>query len=221
MTPLPTCGLYAIADTTLMAPNSLVAAVERAMQGGAVAVQFRDKRGSAEARRHQARALLQVCRRHRVPLIINDDVELARELGANGVHLGRDDPPLVDARRLLGEAVVVGVSCYNRPELALNAQAQGADYVAFGRFFPSSSKPSAVQASVEMLAEVRPRLRLPVVAIGGITPENGPCLLQAGADLLAVIQGVFGQPDPQAAAARYAALFASHPGGHGLSRPPP
>jgi len=208
MTPLPTRGLYAIADTTLIAPERLVAAVEQAVLGGAVAVQYRDKSGDTEMRRLQARALLQVCRGHHVPLIINDDTGLALDLGADGVHLGQDDPTPAEARRLLGEAVIVGASCYNRPELALHARAQGADYVAFGRFFASSSKPHAVQASVEMLAEVRPRLRLPIVVIGGITPENGASLLKAGADMFAVIQGVFGQPDPRAAAARYAALFA-------------
>jgi thiamine-phosphate pyrophosphorylase len=208
MTPLPTRGLYAIADTSLIAPERLVAAVEQAVLGGAVAVQYRDKSGYTEMRRRQGRALLEVCREHRVPLIINDDTGLALELEADGVHLGKDDATLAEARRLLGEAAIVGASCYNRAELALNARAQGADYVALGRFFPSSSKPRAVQASVEMLAEVRPRLRLPIVVIGGITPENGASLLEAGADMLAVIQGVFGQPDPRAAAARYAALFA-------------
>jgi len=203
----PSRGLYAITDDALLAPGELPDAVEKAILGGAVAIQYRSKQGSIEARRAQALALQSVCRRHRVCLIVNDDVELARETGADGVHLGREDLPLPIARERLGPRAIIGVSCYNQPERALRAQQQGADYVAFGRFFPSTTKPRAVTATPAMLAKVRPRLSVPVVVIGGITPENGVSLLQAGADLLAVIHSVFGVDHPRTAAERFRRLF--------------
>ncbi len=207
MTALPERGLYAITDPGLLSPNGLVAGVEAAILGGVVMVQYRDKTSDRPSRLHHARALLSLCRRHGVPLIINDEVELARLVGADGVHLGREDPPVSRARELLGPDAIVGVSCYNEPERAFQAQAAGASYVAFGRFFGSSTKPTAVQSTPEMLREVVPRLSVPVVVIGGITPENGAALLQAGADLLAVIGGLFGTSDPLAAATEFARLF--------------
>ena len=170
-------------------------------------VQYRDKTSDRPSRLQQAQALLSLCGRHAVPLIINDDVELARRVGADGVHLGRKDPPVSRARELLGPEAIVGVSCYNQPERAFQAQAAGASYVAFGRFFGSSIKPLAVQSSPDMLREIVPRLSVPVVVIGGITPENGATLLQAGADLLAVIGALFGAPDPRVAATEFARLF--------------
>ena len=207
MTPLPDRGLYAITDPALLPPARLLGAVEAVILGGAVMVQYRNKSGAPDLRRQQARALLSLCRSHAVPLIINDDVVLAGAVGADGVHLGRDDPPVDRARELLGSRAIIGVSCYNQPARALGSQTAGADYVAFGRFFRSSTKPAAVQCSPEMLREVQPRLSVPVVVIGGIKPENGAALLQAGADLLAVVGGLFGTTDPRAAAARFARLF--------------
>jgi len=204
----PSRGLYAITDDALLAPQGLPDAVEHAILGGAVAIQYRSKQGNSGARRALALALQSVCRRHGVCLMINDDVELAREIGADGVHLGREDLPLPIAREHLGPQAIIGVSCYNQPERALTAQRQGADYVAFGRFFPSSTKPQALTATPAMLAEVRPSLSVPVVVIGGITPENGASLLQAGADLLAVIHAVFGVDHPRTAAERFRRLFA-------------
>lgn len=199
-------GLYAI-TTEAPGPEALTEQVARAIRGGAAVVQYRDKSDDAARRREEAEALLVLCRAHGVPLIVNDDVELARAVGADGVHLGRDDIPLAQARAALGPQALIGVSCYNVLDRALAAQEAGADYVAFGSFFPSSTKPAAVRAGLELLREARSRLDLPIVAIGGITPENGAQLVEAGADMLAVIQGVFGAPDPQAAARRYAALF--------------
>jgi thiamine-phosphate pyrophosphorylase len=201
-------GLYAVTDGVGRAPEALAAVAEQVIRGGAVVLQYREKTGDAGRRKREADALLAVCRRHRVPLVINDDAELAGEIGADGVHLGRDDLPFAAARAILGPDAVIGVSCYGEPERALEAEAAGADYVAFGRFFPSRTKPRATPAPVAMLAAVRPRLRGPVVAIGGVTPENAPALIAAGADLIAVVQGVFGDPDPRAAAERYARLFA-------------
>jgi len=200
-------GLYAITDSSLIPVEHLAMAVEKVISGGAVMIQHRDKGEDPGERRQQALALVRICRRHQVPFIINDDALLARDVGADGVHLGKDDLAPGAARQMLGQNAIIGVSCYNRPERALMAQNEGADYVAFGRFFASSSKPAAVQARPAMVAQVRGQIHVPIVAIGGITPENGLALIQAGADMLAVIHGVFGQPDPQSAAGRYAALF--------------
>ena len=200
-------GLYAITDTALLADSVLVERVGQAIRGGATVIQYRDKQLPDESRRHQADALAALCSSHGVPLIINDDVALAAAVGAAGVHLGENDADLQAARRLLGSNAIIGVSCYNRLELALQAAASGADYVAFGRFFPSSTKPGAVQALPALLTEARQVLDIPVVAIGGITPENGRALVSAGAGLLAVIHGIFGQQDIEAAARRYSALF--------------
>lgn len=184
-----------------------MAAVGQAIQGGARVIQYRDKGGDRDRRRWEASDLRNLCRSLGVPLIINDDAELARAVGADGVHLGMDDLSIVEARSLLGETAIIGVSCYDRPERALEAQAAGADYVAFGRFFVSPTKPEAAQAPAALLGSARDRLNIPIVAIGGVTPENGGPLVAAGADMLAAVHGVFGQTDIAAAAARYAALF--------------
>ncbi len=208
MIPFPRRGLYAVTDPRLLAPTGLVNAVEAAILGGAVVVQYRDKVNDRARRHRQADALLGVCRRYAVPLIINDDLQLAAAVGADGVHLGRDDAPVKLARKRLGPTAIVGVSCYNQAARAFEAQAEGADYVAFGRFFASSTKPAAVQSSPEMLREVAPRLSVPIVVIGGITPENGASLLQAGADLLAVVGGLFETADPRVPATKFARLFA-------------
>ncbi|MCU7885766.1 MAG: thiamine phosphate synthase, partial [Candidatus Thiodiazotropha sp. (ex Lucinoma annulata)] len=133
--------------------------------------------------------------------------KLARQSGADGVHLGKDDPSMAIARDELGEKAIIGISCYNQLELARQAAATGADYIAFGRFFASTIKPEAVQADLELLTDANKELELPLVAIGGITPENGAPLIAAGADMLAVIHGIFGQPDIQAASRRLCRLF--------------
>lgn len=201
-------GLYAITDRALIPTGSLVERVGAAIRGGAVMIQYREKRLGPDARRREAQALVELCRRRRVPLIINDDAGLAAAVGAAGVHLGAEDAGVKQARSVLGPAAIIGVSCYNRLERAHQAVAAGADYVAFGRFFPSASKPGALPAAPSLLAQARREIALPIVAIGGITPENGAELVKAGADLLAVIHGVFGQTDVEAAAQRYRALFA-------------
>ena len=205
----PACrGLYVITDALLLPTNDrLLAAVEQALLGGARLVQYRDKSGDAARRLAQAQALNALCQRHAVPLIINDDVELAAQVGAAGVHVGKDDPAFATARARLGENAIIGVSCYDRLDLALAAARAGADYVAFGAFFPSPTKPTEIRAPLALLQHARPLLNIPIVAIGGITPDNGALLVEAGADALAVVSGVFGQPDLQAAARRYAALF--------------
>jgi thiamine-phosphate pyrophosphorylase len=200
-------GLYAIADTQYLDDARLIEAVTQAIAGGARVIQYRDKKHATVERTRQASELVALCRQHGVLFIINDDVTLAQETRADGVHLGREDVPLAEARKLLGTRAIIGVSCYNDLARAQAAQKQGANYVAFGRFFPSRTKPQAVQANLDLLREAKRKLHIPVVAIGGITPENGASLIAAGADALAVIEGVFGQADVRAAAERYARLF--------------
>ncbi len=200
-------GLYAITDARLQAEGSLCERVGLAIEGGAAIIQYRDKSNDARRRRQQARALAELCRARGACLIINDDVALAADSGADGVHLGSEDSALPAARRVLGDTAIIGISCYNRLDLAQRAVDQGADYLAFGRFFPSQTKPDAVQAGVELIREARARWALPVAAIGGITPQNAAPLLAAGAAMLAVVQGVFAAPDVRRAAASYAVLF--------------
>ena len=200
-------GLYAVADSGYLAADQFVPAVRAALDGGARVIQYRDKKNAPGQRAAVARALNVLCREYGVPLLINDDVTLAAAVGAAGVHLGRDDPDIDAARTALGPTALIGVSCYNELARARAAQAAGADYVAFGRFFASRTKPQAVPATPELLHAARAELKIPVVAIGGITPENGASLIAAGADALAVIEGVFNQPDIRAAAERYARLF--------------
>lgn len=200
-------GLYAITDGTLTPGDKLPAAVEAAIRGGARLVQYRDKSSDAVRRLSEARALAALCRGHGVSFIVNDDVELASESGADGVHLGREDSSLAAARVHLGPRALIGVSCYDSLQNAVTAAHGGADYVAFGSFHASGSKPGAVRAPVELLAQARRELSIPICAIGGITPGNGAALIAAGAEMLAVIRGLFAAADVTAAARDYARLF--------------
>lgn len=200
-------GLYAITDSQLIPQEHLVSRVAEVIQGGAKVIQYRNKSDDAGLKAWEAMDLVTLCRTLNIPLIINDDVELALQVGADGVHLGNDDCDIEQARQQLGDNKLIGVSCYNNFDNATDAVKRGADYIAFGRFFSSSTKPDAVQADLSLLQRAKQELSVPVVAIGGITPENGTSLIEAGADALAVIHGVFGQTDITAAAARYAALF--------------
>jgi thiamine-phosphate pyrophosphorylase len=203
--PFPRSGLYAITREAYRNEQALAEVVSAAIRGGAAVVQYRAKSSRDPLR--EAASLLSVCRDGGVPLIINDDVELARRVGADGVHVGKDDLSLTEARDVLGPNAIIGVSCYDSVDLAVRAEAGGANYVAFGRFFPSKTKPDAPCARLETLAEAKRRLCIPIVAIGGVTPENGGLLLKAGADLLAVIEAVFGAPHPGLAAAEFLPLF--------------
>ncbi len=199
-------GLYAITNGD-KSPD-LLERVAAAIAGGAAVVQYRDKSADNMHREREAGNVLAVCRAHGVPLIINDDVALAATVGADGVHLGRDDAVVREARRVLGAAAIIGVSCYNDFDLAVAAQQVGASYVAFGRFSASYTKPDAVLASLDLIRRAKAQLSIPVVAIGGITPDNAAPLIDAGVDMLAVIHGIFGQADPEQAARRYTQFFA-------------
>jgi thiamine-phosphate pyrophosphorylase len=202
-------GLYAIADTNFLSHNDLGNAVALALLGGATLIQYRDKSQETQRRYKEAKSLQQICRQHNVPLIINDDVMLASEIGAGGVHLGQEDLSLTLARQILGAEAIIGVSCYNKLAQAIAAEQAGADYIAFGRLFPSTTKPEPIYASLDLLREARRTVSLPIVAIGGITTENAPPVIEAGANAIAVIGGLFKSPNIQATAAAYKQLFLS------------
>jgi len=199
-------GLYAVtpdlADTT-----ELLRRVGQALPGGVQLLQYRNKPAAAALRREQAGALLALCRAQGVPLVINDDLQLALEIGADGAHLGREDGDLATARAALGPGKLLGISCYDDIGRAREAKRVGADYVAFGSFFASPTKPAAVRAPLTLLGAAKAGLGLPVCAIGGITLQNAPQLIAAGADLLAVITDLFEAPDIRARAAAYTSLF--------------
>lgn len=205
----PKHGLYAIADTGVIPSAQLVERVGQAIAGGAVLVQYRDKSTDEKRRESDAHALRELCAFHHIPLIINDYVDLAHRVGAAGVHLGKHDMQVREARAVLGESAIIGVSCYNEFQRALRAQQSGADYVAFGSFYATQTKTDTVRATTALLHEAKQHLKAPVVAIGGITASNGRAIVQAGADFIAAARGVFGEPDVQSAAAHYAHLFAN------------
>ena len=209
-------GLYAVTPDELDTVK-LVRKVRMALAGGARTVQYRNKSADATLRREQGAALLAVCRAARVPLIINDDLDLAAALEADGLHLGRDDLPVAAARKRLSKGTLVGASCYDRLDLAVSARSAGADYVAFGSAFSSTTKPGATRAPLSLYRDAKARLDCPVVAIGGITSENARAVIEAGADAIAVISALFDARDIERSAREFASLF----GVHGLEKRTP
>ena len=204
---MPRRGLYAVTDNVLTQPRGLLDCVEAALAGGAALVQYRDKTNDQVRRREEAWALLALCERFGVPLIINDDVELAHDTGAHGVHVGRDDAAIASARAALGPAAIIGASCYHELERAEAAQRAGATYVAFGRFFTSSTKPGTARATPDLLREARASISIPIIAIGGIRADNASSLITAGADMVAVINDLWSGPDCEASARALSACF--------------
>jgi thiamine-phosphate pyrophosphorylase len=205
-------GLYAITPD-IVDIALLVAKVEAAIAGGAQVIQYRNKSASESLRRKQAAMLSRVCDGGGALFIVNDDVALARAVGAAGVHLGEDDGDVARARATGGEAMLIGVSCYNDLSRAKRLVAEGADYVAFGSFNVSRTKPGARRAEPALLRRAK-TLHVPVVAIGGITAANGRALVEAGADALAVISDVFDHEDlaeVTRAAAAIVACFDTEP----------
>jgi len=188
-------GLYAITPDGPAVEDK----VRQALEGGIALLQYRRKQSASRA---EAEALLSLCRRHGVPFIVNDDLELALQIGADGVHLGRDDGDLAAARKRLG-GKLLGASCYNDAQKARAAAQAGADYIAFGSVFSSPTKPSAVRAPLALFND----LEIPACAIGGITLQNAPQVIAAGADMLAVISDLFDAPDIAGRAAAYRKLF--------------
>ena len=208
MSSLPTSrlhgkGVYAITDGPR---HDLVAAVEAALAGGARLLQYRDKTTDTERRRREADELSRICARYGVPFIVNDDVKLAKLTGG-GVHLGREDMSVAQAREVLGPHAIIGVSCYGSLERARELATQGVDYLAFGAMYPSSTKPHAPVASHDVVTQVK-ALGLPVVAIGGLTPDNAGVVIDAGADYIAVVSAIFAARDIQSATRRFVDLFA-------------
>jgi thiamine-phosphate pyrophosphorylase len=201
-------GLYALTPD-LLDTDELIARVTAAIAGGATAVQYRNKIASPPLRRAQALALRDLCGARGTIFIVNDDVNLAYAVDADGVHLGRDDAPLARARQRLGTTAIIGASCYDSLERAAAAVAAGADYVAFGSFFPSTVKPDAARVDASLLTAAKARLNVAAVAIGGITPATAPALIAAGADALAVITAVFDAPDVAAAAKAFRDAFSA------------
>lgn len=204
--PFNISGLYAVTPNGF-STDLLCKQVDAAIQGGANMVQYRNKTADANLRLRQASALLALCRSYNVPLVINDHLDLCAQIDADGLHLGMTDCDVGAARRLLGADKIIGASCYNQPELAIKAQQAGASYVAFGACFGSSTKPDAVNASLDLFAQVRQKISIPLVAIGGITLENASSVLQAGADAIAVVGALFNASDILETSQQFTRLF--------------
>ena len=201
-------GLYAITDSALLADGRLLPYCEAALRGGAKILQYRDKSTDTARRLREAQALQELCKTYNARLIINDDVNLAARLGVD-LHIGQEDGSLLKARQQLGPQAIIGVTCHAQLELAQQAVDQQADYIAFGRFYSSQTKPGDVLATTDLLKQAQ-QLKRPIVAIGGITLENGGILIEHGADMLAVIHGLFAADSPAAVEQRsraFSALF--------------
>jgi thiamine-phosphate pyrophosphorylase len=200
-------GLYVITDTHLIPRTRFVETVEAAVRGGATMVQLREKETPPEEVIRLGRDILTVTRRYGALLIVNDHPTIAKEIGADGVHVGRDDPPLAEARAIVGAEAIIGASCYGQVDRAVAAEQAGADYVAFGTPFPSPTKAKRTDISLGIFQEAKQRVRVPVFAIGGITLANARQVIDAGADGIAIVSGVFAAPDVEAAAHALAQLF--------------
>ena len=199
-------GLYFVTPSDSAGRLELVLA---ALRGGARIIQYRDKTNDTDARRREADAILAQCRRYDALCLVNDDVELCKAIGADGVHLGAADAAIEAARARLGVDGIIGASCYDDLQHARAAAAAGADYVAFGSLYPSATKPQARRANLDLLRAARSALDVPICAIGGITADNAAPVVAAGADMVAVIQGISASPDPEAAARALQALFSA------------
>ncbi len=204
--PLIKPGLYAITDFSSLSETDVYAKTEIILRGGVSMLQYRDKSGEDTSRLRRTTELKALCHEFNTPLIINDDISLAHKCKADGVHLGKHDAGINAARELLGP-VIIGCSCYNSVELAHQAESAGADYVAFGAFYNTTSKHDAVNAKPELLGIAAKRIHLPVVAIGGITPKNAKVLIAGGADLIAVISALYGVKDTAKAIHNFNLLF--------------
>lgn len=203
-------GLYAITDCDNLSGDKLFSKTEEILRAGVAVLQYRDKSGNREKRQYEAAELRQLCREQDCLFIINDDVQLAKSADSDGVHLGKQDSDCKTARNKLGAQAIIGISCYGDVKLALAASADGADYVAFGSFFPSLTKENSLLAQPEIIRRAKARIALPVVAIGGITPANCRTLLDHGADMLAVISSVYQAEDPYKTVKEFNRLFHHH-----------
>lgn len=187
----PIAGLYAITDSQLLADGRLLPYCEAALKGGVRLLQYRDKSQDHAKRLREASELANLCKKYNALLVINDDLMLAQHIKDVGLHLGQKDGSLCQARELLGANPVIGATCHASLELAFTAKTQGASYLAFGRFFPSHTKPDAPYAKLDLLKQARSQFALPLVAIGGVTLANAASLIEQGADALAVVHALF------------------------------
>jgi thiamine-phosphate pyrophosphorylase len=204
-------GLYAITDSILMPDDEqLIAQTELAILGGARIIQYRDKTTDQTKRLRQAAKLAELCHQHEALLLINDDMSLAQASGADGVHLGQADGAVPQARQLLGESAIIGVTCHDRLSLAEQALHEGADYIAFGAFFTSKTKPHASPAPLSLLSDAKQQFDCPIVAIGGITEDNAHQTIAHGANMIAVIHALFTAPNVKQQAQLFTALFAAN-----------
>lgn len=199
-------GLYAITPE-LENTNNLLDKARQVLEGGAQLLQYRNKSASRVLLKEQAGLLLQLCREFGVPLIINDYLDLAIEIDADGLHVGQQDASLFNVRNQLGRNKIVGASCYNNLDLALQAEKEGADYVAFGAFFPSLTKPNTVLVTVDFIGEAKKKITVPIVGIGGIRLTNAKTVIQSGCVALAVCNDLFQSENIKIKAAQYAQLF--------------
>lgn len=201
-------GLYLITDKKLIPRDRFIETVEKAIRGGAQIIQLREKETPEEEIIKLGKELLKITRKHGIPLIINDSPKLAKEIGADGVHLGGDDPRVLEGRKILGSHAIIGVSCYSEIERGLRAEREGADYAVFGTPFFTPTKPDRKPTPFEIMNEAKRRItRIPVFAIGGISRENVQLVLKTGVDGIAVITSVFSLPDPEEAARSLASFF--------------
>lgn len=196
----PLDGIYLVTDTDLCAERGIEQSVSAALEGGVRMVQYRDKTEDSRRRRREAGALARICKEHGAIFLVNDDIALAAECGADGVHVGKDDATLEATRQQLGPDAIVGVSCYNEFSRAERAASAGADYVAFGSVFPSPTKPDAPHAPLTLIEQARAQLNIPVCAIGGIDQRNIQEIAASGAHLFAVITALLAADDITAAA---------------------
>lgn len=201
-------GLYGITDSLLMPTlEEMLKQIESSLKGGARIIQYRDKSTDQHKRLTQACALNKLCQVYNVPLLINDDIELAYHSNAAGVHLGQSDGKITDARNRLSSDAIIGMTCHDSLSLAIQAEKLGADYLAFGAFFPSKTKPNAKPAPLGLINEAKQKLSLPIVAIGGISVDNANQIITAGADMIAVIHALYAQNDIEVTAQHFYQQF--------------
>lgn len=199
-------GLYAITPD-LVDTGDLLNRTQQAIIGGAKVIQYRNKRAQQSLLIEQAQLLRQLCKDYEIPLIINDHIDLAVDIDADGVHLGQHDAKIIDAKERLDHTKIIGISCYNRLDLAIRAEQEGASYVAFGAFFPSVTKPDAIPVTMSLMDQAHKSISIPVVAIGGIRLKNAKSVIEKGCAAIAVCNELFSADEIVATAAQFTQLF--------------
>jgi len=200
-------GLYAITDSHSISADLFDLSIQQVLQGGARIIQYRDKSHDEKKRLSQANSLRKLCDRYDALLIINDDIDLALSTNADGVHLGKDDVSLTDARKKLGHRFIIGRSCYNNIDLAIEAEKDGANYIALGAIYKSPTKPEAPCITLDFIQYASTVLSVPICAIGGITTQNANAVIEAGVDMIAVISDLFSHDDIQARSKALSCMF--------------